>query len=444
MRRDRSFIHHWRAGALVGALVLSLCGTAFAQTPATPMPVPVPVLPPLGAKPEPRERPRWQVRFGPLQFTPGFSLRDFGVDTNVFNSREDRKEDFTLTAGPEGEAKLEIGRFRITGTGDVAYVYYHKFDDQRSFNRSIAALAEARVARRLLLFASDSFRNTRERLNLEVDARARRIEKGIRAGALIAVSNRVTTEIAGSMNETRFADDASIAGISLAETLNQDTQSVTAKVAYVLTPLTTMFVTGEGTKARFTLSPDRDFDQSSFTIGASFKPRALLAGLARIGYQRSLMINRSNLDYSGLLAALALRYRMREATELGVNVRRSRDGSFQRDSPFAVVTNVGISLRQHLFRSVDVTLEGTREDRSYARSDLDDQFVPSQADSDAVYIYSATFGINTLRSSRVHLNVQYANRSSQGTLGREYDGLRVGATFSIGRFMVGNRQAGGS
>jgi hypothetical protein len=47
----------------------------------------------------PREEAR--AHFGPFYYTPRIAVHDLGVDTNVFNNADERR-DFTITLAPRG------------------------------------------------------------------------------------------------------------------------------------------------------------------------------------------------------------------------------------------------------------------------------------------------------------------------------------------------------
>ena len=64
-----------------------------------------------------------RMRLGPLYLNPVLQIRELGVDTNVFNTFDDPKSDFTATLGPEIESWLPLGRrILITAFGGVDVV----------------------------------------------------------------------------------------------------------------------------------------------------------------------------------------------------------------------------------------------------------------------------------------------------------------------------------
>ena len=53
------------------------------------------------------------LRVGPLQLFPTLTLREIGIDSNVYNSQVQR-EDFTYTVSPTLRTVLPIGEARLT------------------------------------------------------------------------------------------------------------------------------------------------------------------------------------------------------------------------------------------------------------------------------------------------------------------------------------------
>ena len=61
-------------------------------------------------------RPDSPLLMGPLQLFPSLTLRDIGIDSNVYNESV-RHEDFTYTVSPTLKTVLPIGESRLTTRG---------------------------------------------------------------------------------------------------------------------------------------------------------------------------------------------------------------------------------------------------------------------------------------------------------------------------------------
>lgn len=133
-------------------------------------------------QPDPWEQQRF--RLGALAFTPTIQIKNVGVDTNVFNSVADPKQDFTFTAGPQVDWWLRAGNLRFHGANGADYVYFSKYDAERGTNQSHKLTLEYRL-NRIRPYAGGSYLDTRDRPGFEIDARARHTETGFRGGAII-------------------------------------------------------------------------------------------------------------------------------------------------------------------------------------------------------------------------------------------------------------------
>src|SRR4029079_10297055 len=84
---------------------------------------------------------------GPLAWTPTFELRDAGVDSNVFNTPTDAKQDVTATARSQVDSVLKLGVLRATTVGAVEYNYFEQYTSQRGLNRRVSTHLEIPMTR---------------------------------------------------------------------------------------------------------------------------------------------------------------------------------------------------------------------------------------------------------------------------------------------------------
>src|SRR4051794_16718734 len=109
------------------------------------------------------------AHLGPLYVTPKIALREFGVDSNVFNTAGEPQSDFTATLVPMADIWVPVARRALLQTTVATdLVWYADFDSERSIDPNIASRAELYLGR-ITLFAEGGYLNTRQRLNYEVD-----------------------------------------------------------------------------------------------------------------------------------------------------------------------------------------------------------------------------------------------------------------------------------
>jgi hypothetical protein len=370
---------------------------------------------------------------GPLYFTPQLHLKELGVDSNVFNAAGDPKSDFTFTVGPRADVWIPVARralFQVRAATDL--VWYATYATERSIDPQFMGRSEVYI-RRVTLFAEGEYINTRERLNYEVDARARHVENNGSAGVAVRLTPKFSVEVAGRMDETRFDADEQIDGIRLQRTLDRKTTGYSVAARHRVTPLTTIVVRYEGIEDEFRFAPLRDSRSVRVLPGVEFKPRALISGTAYIGYRRFTPSAANALpDFSGLVGQLGLSYTLLGSTTFGVSFARDLTYSYDEARPFFVNTWVGASVRRALGRRFDVLVSADRH--VYAYRDLLTQPVIDlirNPRTDTTWNYAGSFGYR-IGNGRIGFGVSYWERESTTRVLRDYDNLRFGTTVTYG------------
>ena len=383
---------------------------------------------------------------GPLYFTPAVQLKEFGVDSNVFNAAGEQQSDFTFTVGPKMDVWVPVARRALLkGTATSDLVWYSQYDSERSIDPGFSGRGELYL-RRVTLFADAAYLNTRQRLNYEVDLRARHVRSAGTVGADVRLTPKLSVEIAGGTDETRFDADTEFDGISLQRTLNQQTTTLAVAGKHQFTPLTTFVVRYEQLRDEFEFSPVRDSESYRVMPGVEFKPRALISGKAYVGYRRFTPAEREVLpEFSGLVAQLGLSYTLLGSTTFGVSYARDLTYSYTELQPFFVNQSVGVSVRRAVGRRFDVLLSGDRHAYDYenllltpvlisvdaAGNFLSATFVEVPQRRDITWNYSASLGYR-IGDGRVGFGVAYWQRESPTNAFRDYDNLRFGTTVTYG------------
>ena len=215
---------------------------------------------------------------GPIYVTPTILLKELGVDSNVFNAAGEQKSDFTFTVGPKVDLWVPVARRALFAGHGGDRPGLVRAVRQRALGRSAV-----RATRRGLPAPDHAVRerpylNTRQRLNYEVDLRARHVENGANAGVAVRLTPKLSVEAAARLERTRFDADAVFDGVSLQQTLNQDTDRLQRDRRHQITPLTTLALRYERLEDAFAYSPVRDSNSFRVMPGVEFKPRALING----------------------------------------------------------------------------------------------------------------------------------------------------------------------
>ena len=375
-----------------------------------------------------------RMHFGPLYLTPTVLLKNLGVDTNVFNQVEDQKKDFTFTLTPQVNVWVPFAKralFTTAVASDV--VWYAHYGSERSVDPQFAMRGEVYL-HRITLFADNSYLNTRQRPNYEIDLRSRHLENDASAGGEIRVTPKLSVEAAAVRAITRYDTDAFFDGTSLQRTLNRDTSGLRTVVRHRMTPLTTLAVRYDRMQDRFAFSHSRDSDSFRVMPGVELKPKALVNGSAYVGYRRFTPRSTGELPrFSGLVADLGLSYTLLGSTTFGVSYRRDLTYSYEALQPFFVNNSVGLSARRALGRRFDVLMSVDKY--TYHYEDLLGQpavLFGARRRVDTTWNYAGSVGYRVGRASRVGFGVSYFDRQSTTRNFRAFNGLRAGTVFTLG------------
>ena len=372
-----------------------------------------------------------RIHVGPFYITPAFLVREAGVDNNVFNQASDPKSDFTMTVTPQADVAVTFARRGLLKTTvGTDLVYYANYDSERSIDPAVRVRGEI-YAHRLTLFVDDSYLNTRQRPNYEIDVRSRHLENDALAGFDLRLTPKISFELAGKRAITEYDADATFDGTSLQQTLNRETTGGVGTVRYKLSGLTTFALRFDRLEDVFAYSPERDSRSYRITPGVVFKPRALISGSAWVGYRKFTPEHPDVLPpFSGIVADLGLSYTLLGSTTFGVSYHRDLTYSYEVNSPFFVDNSVGLSIRRALGGRLDTIVSADRHVYEYEQL-LTLPPVPFDR-ADTTWVYGANVGYRVRRDMRIGFGGKYYQRDSNAVRFVEYDGLRFGATVNYG------------
>jgi hypothetical protein len=385
-----------------------------------------------GSLPQPISdiRKNYRIHVGPFYLNPVILLKELGMDTNVFNAAGEQKSDFTFTVTPQAELAVPFARralVKATLGSDV--VYYAQYASERSVDPQAVVRAEA-YAHRLTLFVEESYLNTRQRPNFEIDLRSRHLQNDLGGGVSVRLSPTFSVEIARSHSQTRFDGDAFFLGQRLQEALNRNSDAYDVTVRQRLTALTTLGARYENRQDRFQFSTLRNTDSFRVMPGIEFKPRALLNGSAWVGYRSFKPKNPALPPQAGLVSQLALSYTLLGATTFGVTHDRDYQFAFEASTPYFSDNSVGVYVRRAIGGRFDVLTNLARHRYAYQRLAVQPaQPAASRDRVDTAKSYGVNLGYRLNRQTRVGFGVSYYTRSSTVAF-RDFDGLRIGTTVT--------------
>lgn len=369
-----------------------------------------------------------QIHLGPFYATPRLAVKEFGVDTNVFNNATEQR-DFTFTLRPAADVWVPFGRRGLVTTeASTEVVYYQVYASERSINPGVRTRGELFLGR-LTPFIEGGYLRTRQRPEQEVDARSLRRETQAAAGVRVRLFSKVSVELDARHKAISYDEDASFNNVRLQETLNRRTHTTGVSARYAMTPLTTLVLRGESERSRFALSPLRNSDSWKVVPGVEFEPVALVSGSAHVGVKRFTPTDAALEGFSGVVARSTLSYTLQGATKFTVTAARDLTYSYERLQPYYVVASYGFTVRRQITGPFDATASVQRDRYTYR-----DLLLPGAPAADGQRVdrtrgWAGSVGYRLGSSMRAGIGVLHRSRTSSSLRFREYSGLRLITTL---------------
>jgi hypothetical protein len=360
---------------------------------------------------------------GPVRLTPSVVLRDMGVDNNVFNEAEDPKSDFTFTVAPRIDVGLRARRLRLTLAAVTDFVYFKKYESERSTNATAETRLEVDLGR-LRPYVSARGVDTRSRLNAEVDARARHHDVTYGTGVSFAVASRTRLLFNAATTGIQYDEGTEFRGEDLKSSFDRRQNTLDGGFSMDLTPITRFSVLVAREELRFDLSPDRDSNTWRLTPGLSFSPTGLVTGSATLGYRHFHPLSPSLPDYSGLVSAVSIGATVYTRHQFQGVFNRDVQYSYDEATDYYLDTTFGLTWTMLVVGPIDVRGTGSR-------SVMDYRNVSEPTGRDVMNSYGGGIGYRFGPRARVGFNVDWSRRDSDSSVGRRYRNHRyfVGLTW---------------
>jgi hypothetical protein len=368
-----------------------------------------------------------RLQFGWLALDPRLSVRDVGVDTNVFNAANATRTDLTATVGPEVASWVRAGRLYLNGMTTVGWTYFQKSTEQRSVDFSQVGRADLALVR-FTPHAGGAYERTRRRPNDEIDARVRQLRTRANGGLAVHPGPRLMLDLSYELRAFDFGD-GEFGDVVLAHELNRREGEATLAASWAMTPLTTFVVKGAHRVDEFDAATERDSRSVSVMSGLEFKPLALVSGSAFLGFRSFSPIRADLPGFNGLAAAVDLHYIARDRLRLNAAVNRDVDYSFEPELPYYVSTSLRTDAMQAIGGAWDVVGRFAVTRMAYQGFDRTGVAAPDR--TDRAWLVGTGVGRRLGTDVRVGVDVNYMTRASNAAF-RDYSGVRAGGTVTYG------------
>jgi hypothetical protein len=368
-----------------------------------------------------------EFHLGSFTLKPRLNISEVGTDSNIFNDPENPKDDFTATITPRLDADLDANWGRLRSSTFVDFVYFHEFEDERSFNRGADGRFEF-VLDRFRPYVSGAVLDTHARMNSEIDARAHRREWRAEAGLWFALTARTMIVAGVRRGSLQFDDDEVFRGVDLANTLNSTLDFYETGLRFELTPVTTFQITGSSQRDRFDTAANRDATTFRISPTLEFSPSALVSGRLTLGYTNFEPESASLAGYSGFTALASLVW-AGSATKIEGTFDRDVRYSYEEVQPYYLTTGGRLTVTQMIAGALDVQgIVGRQrlEYRSFEPLDV----APIDR-TDTVISWGGGVGYHLGETVRLGFNVEWTERDSP-LPSRTFDRRRLYGTLTYG------------
>lgn len=365
-----------------------------------------------------------RFQLGPVGLTPRVTVQNLGIDTNVFNAAGTPVKDVTATVSPGLDTTIRLNRVTIINRTTTDWIHYQKVASQRSFDLSNEWLINADLVSAVPRLFGQYVR-TRQRPNDEIDERVQQKVRSAGVGVLVPFGSRWSLDAEAEQTSFDYAQ-GQYGDPELAEALNRDSNHVAVALKTELTPLTAFSVRVESIRDRFVFTKERDSDSIRVMPGFTFRPFALVSGSAFVGFRQFKTLDPLVPNYTGLVAAVELKYVYRDSFRLTGQFNRDVDYSLDLVEPFMITTSAGIEATQMIGFNWDIVGRARLGTLAYPFSP-----VLGADRRDRTHLWGLGVGRRLGDALRVGVDVNYATRASV-VPSRTYSGFRIGGSFAYG------------
>ena len=375
-----------------------------------------------------------EARFvsGPLAWTPTFQLREAGVDSNVFNTPTDPKEDMVGTASSQVKSVLSLGLMKAATQGSLEYVYFERYKQERAVNGRVSSDLElpfSRVTPDIAL----SWARVKDRSGNEVDVRVPRTEWSYALGLKTQLTPRMAVTVSGGRQTLRYDTGFAFRGVDVERQLDRETLIGTVSARLALTPFTSLLMDASVSRDDFPFRPGDRTDNVRGNVGFDFAPDAVIHGRVLIGYHslRAADAAASSTpipSFGGITSSTEIGYTLLGVTRFNGRFARESNYSILTSEPLYISTGGALQIDQRLFGPVDLTVRGSRDRLAYVETAT--AAVPGHTDIAAV----VGGGVSIRVGDQMVVSLLYEDATRRSTAGREfaYERERMYTTVTYG------------
>ncbi len=355
--------------------------------------------------------------WGRVKLAPGIVVEELGWDSNVFDERDDPKDDWVFRGTPDVSVFSALRWLTLSAYAGSELSYFHTYEAERSVGYEYRGRVDFLISRMHPFFGGGQTRS-RTRPNGEIDTRADREEAELSGGLAFDLGPHQKLYVAASRYRNEYFN-AVEDGVELSEALNHDRYNYSIGVKTDLTPLTSLTVSGGYLEDRFESLPIRDSDTRIATAVLRVGAEAAFAGTVSVSYEDFKPVDPELQPFRGVTAEAALAYPFLEIGRLSGSFSHGVEYSFDFTEGYYVETTGTLAYTHRLFGEVDAQIRGSKSWFDYGYR------AGSPARQDTLAMAAVSLGYNLRNRTRVAVNYERAERRSPAFEDRNYDRTRV-------------------
>jgi len=378
------------------------------------------------------QEPEKEGRFitGPIAWTPTFELRDAGIDSNVFNTPTDAKEDMTATARSQVDSVLKLGLLRATTVGALEYNYFEQYTSQRGLNRRVSTHLEIPMTR-VSPNMTVSWGRMKERAGNEIDLRTPRTDLAYAGGLEARLTSTLSLIATAGRQKSTYDAGITFRELEVAQQLNRQSTMATVTARVVLTPLTSLSIDATAARDSFPFRPAAATDNGRVDARFDFAPDAVIRGAASIGYHSMQPHDRQTprsaaAAFSGITSSVDIGYTLLGATRFNTHFSRDANYSLYLNQAYYVSTYGSLQILQRLFGPFDLDLRRSLENLDYPQTEIESAYLDTAK--------TLAGGLSIRVSDHAVLALLYDNSERRSERGRDfgYQRRRIYTTITYG------------
>lgn len=363
------------------------------------------------------------IRLGPIGLSPELTVTTLW-DSNVLNQPDQPGGDLVSTTRAATGLAMRAGRARIAGKTSAVYDHYRDGTYRPGLSTS-SSLRVSAPMNRFAPYAEATYTDTKQRAGLEIDIRARNVQRALRVGTTAQLGGRTSLEMWSQKTHSGYLGDTAFRGVDLNSSLGQKAESAGATFGVALTPVSQLTVNASLQRDRFDEALLRNADSARLTLG--LQTDALFKGSIAVGIRHFAPRADNAPRFQGVVATGSIGTELFGRTQLVLSVDRDVQFSYATENPYYVQTSAGVSVTQALGRGVRAAARVGHQQLAYRA--FTDTESPESGRTDRGLTYGATISYQLSRTLHIQAQYDYSERTSP-TRFADYKGERMGVSVS--------------